>query len=153
MTISGRQEGDTEMVSFNGVSVDESMWILVPKAAIGIALSMLVVLLKFWGEFGYVSMFALGVAVFIAAFEVLLIVGLRFADRPDVRTAVKTRNDVFDRFGGWWLIACAFGGVLRLARWEFGRPNARSMARRGGCEGVFHNDNSGRDDDPQSPLH
>ncbi len=112
MTMSGRREADAEKSSFNGVSVEASLWVLVPKAAFGIALSMLVVLLKFWGEFGYVSMFAVGVAVFIAAIEVLFIVGLRFADRPDIRTTVKPVNDVFDHLGGWWLMACAFGAFF-----------------------------------------
>lgn len=112
MTMSGQREADAEELSINGVNVEASLWILVPKAAVGIALSMLVVLLRFWAEFGYVSMFAVGFAVFIAAFEVLLIVGLRFADRPDVQTTVKPSNDLLDHLGGWWLMACAFGAFF-----------------------------------------
>lgn len=112
MSMSGRQEISTEESSINGVSVAASLWVLVPKAALGIALSIAAVFLRSWGEFGYVSMFAVGFAIFIAAFEVLLIVGLRFADRPDVHTTVKPQNDVFDRLGAWWLIACAFGAFF-----------------------------------------
>ena len=112
MTMSGQREADAEELSINGVNVEASLWILVPKAAVGIALSMLVVLLRFWAEFGYVSMFAVGFAVFIAAFEVLLIIGFRFADRPDVHTTVKPTDDIFDSVGAWWLIACAFGAFF-----------------------------------------
>jgi hypothetical protein len=112
MTIKTSRDEDAKAPAIDGVSVEASLWILLPKAAFGIALSMVVVLLRFWGEFGYVSMFAVGFAVFIAAFEVLLIVGFRFADRPDVHTTVKARNDVFDHLGAWWLMACAFGAFF-----------------------------------------
>lgn len=112
MTTNNGRDEFAEELSINGDKIGVSLWVLVPKAVVGIALSMVVVFVRFWGEFGYVPMFAVGFAVFIAAAEVLLIVGLRFAHRTDVHTTVKPRNDIFDRVGAWWLMACAFGAFF-----------------------------------------
>jgi hypothetical protein len=96
----------------DGVSVEGSLWLLIPKAATGIALSVIIILARFWFEFGEIPMFAVGFCVFVATLQILLIVGLRFVRRTEVYTIVEPRNDWIDKVGAWWLMACAFGALF-----------------------------------------
>lgn len=113
MTKISNDEKDGELYSLeDGVRADGSLWILIPQAALGIGVSIAIVLVRFWAEFGYIPTFAIGFSTFLAAFQVLLIVGFRFADRTDVHTTVKPKNDKFDELGSWWLMACVFGAFF-----------------------------------------
>lgn len=103
--------GDRPIV-FAGANVEGSLWVLIPKAAGTIALSVGVILLRFYSEFGEVSFFAVGFSVFIVALQVLMIVGLRFARRDEVHTTVAAKNDWLDKLAGLWLAACAFGAFF-----------------------------------------
>ena len=85
---------------------------LIPKAAFGIVLAVVVIFARFWFAFGEISMFAVAFAVFIVALQILMIVGLRFSRRTEAHTTVKPRDDWIDRVGSFWLLACAFGAFL-----------------------------------------
>ena len=97
---------------FDGADVEGSLWLLVPRVAVGIAASVFLVLAGFWLQLGEIPMYAIGFCVFLIALQILLIVGLRFGNRPEVHTKVAPKNGLLDKIGAWWLMACAFGAFF-----------------------------------------
>src|SRR5437868_15348924 len=97
-------------IFYGGMNVEGSLWVLIPKAAVGITFSVIVILLRFWFAFGEIPMFAVGFSVFIAALQALTIVGLRFLRRDETHSTVKPRYDWVDRIGYFLLMACGFVG-------------------------------------------
>lgn len=97
---------------FGEINTEAPLWVLLPKAFAGIALSAVVILLRFWVEFGEIPVFAFGFAAFVVVLEILIIVGLRFQNRTERHTAKGLKNDWLDKLGGWWLAACAFGAFF-----------------------------------------
>ena len=99
-------------IFYGEINVEGSLWALIPKAAVGIIVSVVIILLGFLLSFGEIPLFAGGFSIFIAALQVLTIVGLRFLRRDETHTTVKPRNDWIDRVGSFWLMACGFGAFL-----------------------------------------
>lgn len=99
-------------INFAGMNTEASLWILIPIAFTEILFSCVLVLLRFWLEFGELSPLAWGCAAFFAILTILIIIGLRFQNRPEVHTTVAARGDWIDKIGAWWLMACAFGALL-----------------------------------------
>lgn len=97
---------------FGDINTEASLWVLFPKAFVGIGLSAVVILLRFWIEFGEISVFAFGFTTFIVVLEILIIIGLRFQNRTERHTTKPLRNDWLDKIGAWWLVACAFGAFF-----------------------------------------
>jgi hypothetical protein len=112
--MAGSQQHDRTSTNdhFGDVPVKSSLWVLVPKAAASILISILILLAVFWLHFGYVPRFALGIAVFLAALQILAIIGLRFADRTELHATKRPTGGLQDRIGAFWLPACAFGAFF-----------------------------------------
>ena len=89
-----------------------SLWVLIPKAGAGILLSVALILVRYWFEFGKLSVFAFVFAGFLAMFQILLIVGLRFRTGTEAHTTVKARGDKLDMLAAWWLMACFLGAFI-----------------------------------------
>ena len=107
-----RESSKSKLQMFGEINAEASLWVLLPKAFAGIGLSAVVVLLRFWSEFGEVSLYAFGFAAFIVVLEILIIVGLRFQNRTERHTTKPLRNNWLDKIGAWWLVACAFGAFF-----------------------------------------
>jgi hypothetical protein len=84
------------------------------------ALVAAVIAARFYFAFGTVPPFAWGFIGAVTVFQVLLIVGLRFQDRPDIQPARPLQGDWLDHLGAWWLMACAFGALLGWVSGEAG---------------------------------
>lgn len=97
-----------------------TLWVLIPKAGAGILLSVVLILVRFWLEFGELPAFAFGFAAFTAALQILLIVGLRFANRTEVHPDAEARGDWLDKLGAWWLVACFLGAFFGWLCGKFG---------------------------------
>ena len=63
----------------------------------------------FYLETGEVPPIGWGTTVFLAAFCLLVGVGMYFARRTEYHTQVEARSGWADRVGAFWLVACAFG--------------------------------------------
>lgn len=69
----------------------------------------------FYLRFGTVGPLGWGTTLFFITYCLLAAVGLYFLVRPEYHTPVVFRNDWLDRFGAFWLVACAFGPFLGWA--------------------------------------
>jgi hypothetical protein len=63
----------------------------------------------FYLRFGEVSCFAIGFTVFLVVLCLLVALGFYIQDRPSFQTEVGPGNQLADRVGAFWLVACAFG--------------------------------------------
>ena len=68
--------------------------------------------LLFYLRFGRVSWFAIGCTVFLVVLCLLVALGLFFQNRNAFHTHVPAANNIADRIGAFWLIACTFGPFL-----------------------------------------
>lgn len=105
-------EPKREAATLGDINAEASLWILLPKMLAAIAASTVLILLIFYLQSGELPFFAFGVAIFFAAFQILIIVGLRFYNRTETHTTKKLQNDWIDKIGAWWLMACAFGALI-----------------------------------------
>jgi len=95
----------------------EPLWLLIPKVAYTISITYAAILLAgyftLWGDLHDKMIYAFWVATFISVFEVLMIVGWRFGDRPDLQAGVpQAKGGLSDKVGGFWLAACFLGPIL-----------------------------------------
>lgn len=107
--------------AFGNTNAEASLWVLLPKMFLNILISTVLILAIFWLYFGKLDFFALGFAIFIAALQILVIVGLRFQNRTEVHAEKPLQNDWLDKIGAWWLMACAFGALFG---WAFGQAES-----------------------------
>jgi len=66
----------------------------------------------FYCRFGRVSWFAMGFTVFLVVLCLLLALGLFFQSRSAFHTSELVANNIGDRIGAFWLLACTFGPFL-----------------------------------------
>jgi hypothetical protein len=97
---------------FGDLNTEASLWVLISKAAASIAFSFVMVLIVFWLEFGEIPGLAYGFGVFLVVLQILMIIGLRFADRPGIDMENHVKYRWIDLIGAWWLVACAFGAFI-----------------------------------------
>lgn len=74
--------------------------------------------LLFYLRFGKVSWFAIASTVFLVVWCLLVALGFFFQNRSAFHTPVPATNNIGDRIGAFWLVACAFGpffGWLMMA--------------------------------------
>jgi len=99
-------------VNPDGVETDATLWIMVPQMLFSIGLSSVLLLLAFWLEFGELGGFAYGFIIFLAVFQVLMVIGFRFRNRTEYQVKGPSTLSIWDKIGGFWLIACAFGAFF-----------------------------------------
>jgi hypothetical protein len=97
---------------FGDINAEASLWVLVSKAAASIVFSFVLVLIIFWLQFGEIPGLAYGFGIFLVVFQILMILGLRFADRPAIDVENRVKYRWIDLTGAWWLVACAFGAFI-----------------------------------------
>jgi hypothetical protein len=90
--------------------------VLLPRVVFSVALTVLIILVIFRLQIGNFTWFSVGFATFCAAFEILIVIGLRFRNRTELHVSSTPKWDWADKLGGLWLVACAFGA---LAGWIF----------------------------------
>lgn len=93
---------------------ESSLWILIPKVAGSTSITTILILFIFWIDFGEIPHFAIGFAIVLAVFQILMVIGIRFRNRTDLHVTKTVKNDWLDKLGAIWLMACAFGA---LAGW------------------------------------
>ena len=93
-----------------GVPETASLWLLIPRLAIGIIISTIFLFAIFWLQFGEVSTFVALAALLVAVFQVFLVIGLRH--QKTLATNVHRPPGSFDRLGSFWLVAAFFGTVF-----------------------------------------
>lgn len=103
--------------NFGGVDTEAPLSILIPRAAVAILFSDLLILLVFWLGLGELNAFVFGFVGFLTVFQILAIVGLRFYDRDDLHSTKDLKGDWADKIGAFWLVSCFFGP---LAGWICG---------------------------------
>jgi hypothetical protein len=111
-------------VNLGGIETDATLWIMIPQLLFSIVFSSVLLLFAFWLEFGELAAFAYGFIVFLAAFQILMVMGFRFRNRTDYQVEGPASLGILDKVGGLWLIACAFGAFLGwmsggVAAWVF----------------------------------
>ncbi|MEZ5428515.1 MAG: hypothetical protein R2747_19750 [Pyrinomonadaceae bacterium] len=108
----GKPKTEKKSVEFGGINAEASLWVLLPKVLASLFFSSVMILLRFWQMFGYLSAFAFGFVIFTSALQVLIIVGLRFQNRTDLAVDQPERFNWLDWIGAWWLMACAGGAFF-----------------------------------------
>lgn len=93
-----------------GVSESASLWLLIPRVALGIVLSTTLLFVLFWLRFGEINTYIALIALLFGVFQILLVVGLRHQHSLDPHIARSPRR--FDRIGSFWLIAVFFGAIF-----------------------------------------
>ena len=94
-----------------GVPVKGSLWLLLPKLALGIAISTAFIFALFFLQFGEINTFPLLISSIAAVFQVLLVIGMRHQGSFR-KIPLGGHNAVLDMIGAFWLIAVIFGSVL-----------------------------------------
>lgn len=94
-----------------GVQVKGSLWLLLPKLAIGIVASTAFIFAMFWLQFGEINTFPVLISAIAAIFQVLLVIGLRHQGSFR-KIPLRKHNRVLDTIGAFWLIAVIFGSIV-----------------------------------------
>lgn len=92
------------------IAEQASLWLLIPRVAIGILLSTLFLFALFWLRFREINTYIALIALLVAAFQILLAVGLRHQNSLPKSVVPEPRG--FDRLGRFWLVAVFFGAAF-----------------------------------------
>ncbi|HQU93773.1 MAG TPA: hypothetical protein PLK77_15865 [Pyrinomonadaceae bacterium] len=92
-----------------GISERASLWLLIPRVALSVFVTTLVLFALFWLQFGEINSYIVLIVVLAAVFQILLVIGLRHQDDPGLVDAAPGR---FDHIGSFWLVAVFFGAVF-----------------------------------------
>ncbi len=68
---------DSGLFDVSDSEIGGSLWVLLPRAALSVGLSMAFIVFVFWMEFGEISTFAYGFAGVVGLFQIVMIYGLR----------------------------------------------------------------------------
>ena len=93
-----------------GVRATASLWLLIPRIALGIVMSGLLITLAFYLQFGEINTYTFLLVIVAAGFQILVVVGTRFRRRTDLASTAKEGR--FDIVGAFWLVAVLFGAML-----------------------------------------
>ena len=72
----------------------------------------IVVPVIFYLRFGYINWFAIASTIFLVVLCLLVALGFFFQNRSAFHTNVPLANNIGDRIGAFWLVACTFGPFL-----------------------------------------
>src|SRR6476661_6474572 len=106
------KQNDSGTAYFGNMNTEAPLWLLIPKVVGSTLFSSALIIVVFALFFDEVSAFAIGFAAALAILQILVIVGFRFQNRTDLHAARVTKSGVLDKFGGFWLPACAFGAFF-----------------------------------------
>lgn len=75
--MAGQGNGNFSQLKLSDSVIAGSLWVLLPRAALSIGLSVVLIIVLFWLQFGELPTFAYAFAGALAVFQILMIYGLR----------------------------------------------------------------------------